>query len=421
MSSKKILSKLCFTLAGTRWLDRYTGSRSELLFRHKKAAFTLAEVLITLAIIGVVAAITIPSLMALIGSKSDSARKEVIEDRLLDGLNRYSAMEDGLSLHYNTTKEFLDGLSKYYKMSQICDSDEITKCVPYEKINFEDGDEIKSVDVSSLTTTAALISGEAAENYLPPASFITSQGTPVIIALKKGCTQDMGKAMTSIQTAGEGGCIALMYDKNGTGLPNRIGKDIVNLGMTVTSAASGSGETGGTPSGSGAALKTINGVKVMETVFFPETGLTKSQCLEEVEKQSEYSKFETPIKNCNYEDDRWAAAMKYCKEKGYHLPSEAESLKLVKGLFKDANGNHPTSTSWSSSTYKIDMDAVNALGLKYYDGSNITQDHVYVGLWLGKENDSYGAYCRSFGTSGTLVDYYASRDGTNRQAVCLGD
>ena len=34
-----------------------------ILLRHKKHAFTLAEVLITLGIIGIVAALTIPNLM----------------------------------------------------------------------------------------------------------------------------------------------------------------------------------------------------------------------------------------------------------------------------------------------------------------------------------------------------------------------
>ena len=86
----------------------------------KKIGFTLAEVLITLAIIGVVAALTIPTLITKMSQRAAEARQKTIEARLLDGINRYSALEDGLSQHYDTTYDFLVGLSKHYKMAQIC-------------------------------------------------------------------------------------------------------------------------------------------------------------------------------------------------------------------------------------------------------------------------------------------------------------
>ncbi|MBR1425058.1 type II secretion system protein [bacterium] len=55
--------------------------------KGKRAAFTLAEVLITLAIIGVVAAMTLPTLIAKINEKADSNQKAVIEAKLIQGLN----------------------------------------------------------------------------------------------------------------------------------------------------------------------------------------------------------------------------------------------------------------------------------------------------------------------------------------------
>ena len=422
--------KQAITLAGTRWLDRYTGSRSALPCRHRKAAFTLAgtpcfdmskglgrsaftlaEVLITLAIIGVVAAITIPSLMALIGSKSDSARKEVIEDRLLDGLNRYSAMEDGLSLHYDTTKQFLDGLSKYYKMSQICDSDEITKCVPYEKMFYETGEEgnktVKSTDVADLTTNSKLMSPSVANDYLPPASFISAQGTPVIIALKKDCAWDMGTAMTSIESSG---CISLMYDKNGVNSPNKFGSDIVGMGLTPVFQP----------------LATINGIKVMEMAFFPQTGLTRAECDAEIPKASEYTAlgFQAGIKECyGYYDgiDRWAAAMKYCKEKGYHLPSDNEAKALVQGLFKDANGNHPTGNSGFNS-YTFDKALAEQIGLKDIDGSSLTTSSVGLVLWTCSPTFTSNATVRDLNLSlGATSAGSASHHVTNYQAICIGN
>ena len=104
-----------------------------------KKAFTLAEVLITLTIIGVIAAITIPTLINSISPKAKEAQTKTIEARLLDGINRFSAMEDGLSQKHETTYDFLVGLSKYYKMSQICSAEDIAKCIPYSKIYSGDG------------------------------------------------------------------------------------------------------------------------------------------------------------------------------------------------------------------------------------------------------------------------------------------
>ena len=83
---------------------------------RKKSCFTLAEVLIVIGVIGVVAAITIPTLINSISPKAKEAQTKTIEARLLDGINRYSAMEDGLSQKHETTYDFLVGLSKYYNL-----------------------------------------------------------------------------------------------------------------------------------------------------------------------------------------------------------------------------------------------------------------------------------------------------------------
>jgi len=363
-----------------------------------KRTFTLAEVLITLAIIGVVAALTIPTLWDKINNKLSENRQEVIEDRLLDGINRYSAMEDGLSQNYETTYDFLVGLSKFYKMSQICKANEITKCVPYSTITYTSDGEDATVDVSSLTSIDNFMS-EGKDDYLAPASFITAQGTPVIMAFKKDCAWDMGKAMRSIQ---DSGCIAYMYDESGTRLPNKLGKDIIGKGLTIV-ASSGSAE-----------IATIGGYKIMEQAFFPSAGLTKAQC--EAEIAGNYG-----IESCYFEDDRWAAAMKYCHDKGYRLPNEAESLAIVNGLFKDSSGNHPSGDSWNSNTYKIDLDLVSTLGLKRYDGSSLTQDNIHVTLWGSVQYGLDDAYERYFDTGRAHWHEIGGRDATNLQVLCLGD
>jgi len=364
---------------------------------EKSKTFTLAEVLITLAIIGVVAALTIPTLWDKINSKLSENRQTTIEARLLDGINRYSAQEDGLSQPYNTTYDFLVGLSKFYKMVQICKADEITKCISYDKIYYGDDSEIKSKDVSSLTTLDSFMNSNTAKNYLAPASFITAQGTPVIMAFKKDCAWDMGKAMRSIQ---DSGCIAYMYDESGTRLPNRISKDWILHGLTIDDFY----------------LAKVGGYKIMEQSFAlsASAGLTKAQC--EAEISGNYG-----ISQCFYNNDNWAATMKYCHDKGYRLPNQAELLAIVNGLFKDSSGNHPSGTSWSADTYKLDLDlAVTTLGLKNWRGNSLTQDIAVVDLWSSVQSSATEASLLSF--SANLVNRSSyGRGFTSKRALCISD
>ena len=378
-----------------RYARNDNNSRSVLLRRQ---GFTLAEVLITLAIIGVVAAMTIPTLITKMNQRAAEARQKTIEARLLDGINRYSTLEDGLSKPYETTYDFLVGLSKHYKMAQICKADEITKCIPYSTITYTADGEDATVEVANLTSIDSFMS-EGKEDYLAPASFITAQGTPVIMAFKKDCAWDTGKAMRSIQ---DSGCIAYMYDESGTRNPNKLGKDIIAHGLTIVP-----------PSSAPAEIATVGGYKIMEKAFFPPSqGLTSVECSEEISKN--YG-----ITVCPSEDDRWAYAMKYCHDKGWRLPDETESLAIVNGLFKDSNGNHPSGTSWDSGTYKIDLDLVSTLDLKNHQSFSITKDNVNVSLWGSVEHSNSVQY-RYFNTEVTVWRYY-NRNDDLRQVLCISD
>ncbi|MBR1424937.1 type II secretion system protein, partial [bacterium] len=85
-----------------------------------KAAFTLAEILITLAVIGVVAAMTLPTLIAKINEKADSNQKAVIEAKLIQGLNMLD-LHGGMNDTYSSTAEFVEELGKYMKITAVCD------------------------------------------------------------------------------------------------------------------------------------------------------------------------------------------------------------------------------------------------------------------------------------------------------------
>ena len=49
-------------------------------------------------------------------------------------------MEDKLNQRYENTKEFVEALSKYYKVIAICDADELQNCFPYRTIKIQSSD-----------------------------------------------------------------------------------------------------------------------------------------------------------------------------------------------------------------------------------------------------------------------------------------
>lgn len=91
--------------------------------------FTLAEVLITLGIIGVVAAMTIPALMQNI---QDRQFKEAAKEAYSKASQAVQLMKNDnggdLSYYYSTYKAFKPDFMKYFKVAQDCGDN---TCVPY--------------------------------------------------------------------------------------------------------------------------------------------------------------------------------------------------------------------------------------------------------------------------------------------------
>ncbi len=145
----------------------------------KRFAFTLAELLIALTIVGVVAVLTVPAVTKNVFQKSNIVKLEATIKTLNDAVNklmideRATSIEDS-SLAYQTgDPEVL--FTKYLKATKVCDND-IYECfaTEYKTIN---GSDYEPLSVTFEGDDALLPSG-AAVQYRPswPAFFIDVNG-----------------------------------------------------------------------------------------------------------------------------------------------------------------------------------------------------------------------------------------------------
>ena len=175
-------------------------------FRHWCGAFTLSEVLITLGIIGVVAAMTMPSLIT---AKQEKATISTIK-------KNYSIFANALLMAQNDNGELYtwgitkdaDGLNlvssnlkPYLKIIEDCGVGEKSDCAP--------GDNGKFKDLAGNKRTEDFSSSD----YY---TFRLNDGTAVAIQLKT-----KAECISS-----ESSCMNFYIDTNGKKYPNTLGKDI---------------------------------------------------------------------------------------------------------------------------------------------------------------------------------------------------
>lgn len=105
-----------------------------------KSGFTLAEVLITIGIIGVVAAMTIPVLVNNTQGKENQALLKKAYSTLSQAL---LAMENDTGMkvlpeYYDYNKPFIPHFKKYFRLYASCNS---TQCIREDEGQYEDGSE----------------------------------------------------------------------------------------------------------------------------------------------------------------------------------------------------------------------------------------------------------------------------------------
>jgi len=117
----------------------------------KLTAFTMAEILISLTIIGVITAITLPSLRANINEKTWATQRKALYSRMSQAISMMPALngfgefieadeEHGVAGKDTVAMSFLtNGLSKVLEMRNICDNAHLKDCGLPDKIKAVNG------------------------------------------------------------------------------------------------------------------------------------------------------------------------------------------------------------------------------------------------------------------------------------------
>ncbi len=226
---------------------------------NQRSAFTMAEILLSLTIIGVVAAITLPSLTGNINERTWNTQRKALYARmsqaiaLMPALNGYGTLTAGDSSNsaVDTAAETFvtAGLSKVLKINNICDSEHLADCGIPEKMNplagsvFTTPKKLSELNVRMLDNTGtfdATRSDRSAVGYsaldTKTAAFETANGESVVVFYNPNCQAAMAENYAyAVQPKI---CANFIFDLNGSKGPNTVGKDIGFMTVLYSSDSS---------------------------------------------------------------------------------------------------------------------------------------------------------------------------------------
>jgi len=207
--------------------------------QHDQKGFTMAEILLSLTIIGVVAAITLPSLTGNINERTWNTQRKALYARmsqaiaLMPSLNGYGTLTQGdssTSAVDTAAETFVtDGLSKVLKINNICDSEHLPDCGLPAKINPYSGS-VLTFPKTMAEMNAAIVSNSASDTIphtqldTKAAAFETANGESVAVYYYPNCVSSLMENVNYSMASKL--CVNFIYDLNGSKGPNTYGKDI---------------------------------------------------------------------------------------------------------------------------------------------------------------------------------------------------
>ena len=216
-----------------------------------KQGFTLAEVLITLGIIGVVAAMTIPTLVADYQKRTYDTAATTFERKLGEALKVMNTQQTLAG--FNSTEDFVAELSKHFKITKTCANDKLMDCFEEEVLWGSGTATPEAVDMNTVKTAKHFGQDNWQETNVVGVQF--ASGVSALIAYNKDATQDpYSNEIVNISGSSNGksgsvslgtNALAILYDTNGAKSPNNSGKDLRSINVSKLGGSSCFAEVNG--------------------------------------------------------------------------------------------------------------------------------------------------------------------------------
>jgi len=351
-------------------------------------AFTLAEVLITLAIIGVVAAMTIPTLVANYQEKSWGTAATVFERKLTEAMRVMNA--NATLAGHSTTENFVEELSKHLKITKTCANDKLQDCFSSE-VTY--GNEV--VDMTKVKKAKHFGQDEWGTEIIGTQF---ANGTTALIAYNPKCSQD---PYSNTITGGD--CLAILYDTTGYKTPNTSGKDLrANGNVTKVGGSSCAFEIDGTCFGMPFQANSAHTWNACKHSKYTST---------DAEDQAYMQKY--GLDYCWPGDDYFAKAAETC--------GGTSKMAQMSDLATIANYLYDTDIVGEKTSNGSIYDG-NTIAFNPTKGSSLGFPSPSFLVLSGEEDSSYkyAAYARYFYSGGTEW-YDGNRSYSSLWAVCLGD
>ncbi|MFI3299853.1 MAG: type II secretion system protein [Candidatus Gastranaerophilales bacterium] len=271
----------------------------------KRSAFTLAEVLITLGIIGVVSAMTIPNLVSNYQYKALDTKKTLFQERLYEAMNQMRFHEKLTG--YSDAEDFVAELGKYLKINETCDLSDMTDCFPSTVINSCDED----IDVDDLETgedfAADILNRDFKSNNV---GVVFADGTNAIVNYDLDC-EWLDPYESGLNRTEATQCVSIIADVNGRKGKNTVGSDIVTVNTDL-------------------------GIDIDGICWdFSNTTFSAINTCDSTGENSQYDS--TGSSNTYCANNMWAGAKKACDLKEKDLPSRTDVYGLANYLYNSAD------------------------------------------------------------------------------------
>ena len=342
-----------------------------------RTAFTLAEVLITLSVIGIVAALTIPSMIENHNNKAWKTAKDLWDKKLVEATRQMNI--DGVMTGVaNSTEDYMNYFKKYVKVIKTCENDKLENC--YAPKFVQTGDKETEVEVKSLTTASKLGQKDWNTNTM---GFVIADGTTVVMAYNPNCSSV--DPFSEEGQSGQVGCMSMLIDVNGKKGPNRVGDDIQLKNATISTCD----------------MK-FKDKCIAASDIYPTTAI--NTCIgngnEEYDDRGDHAHCAT---------NHWAGAKKACADNEMRLPTMQELADVATYIYK----REERPIQWNETRVGITPDSDRATELNW--------STIGWGYWSSEPFVGLSAYIRDFGSSYSYWYSGTSVNASNYRARCFSN